>query len=173
MNQMGELTNLPRLARRLGVTAKFLRAEADAGRIPCIRAGTRYLFDAPTVERVLAQRASRFDFDPATHPDPIRLALCIATGRALKKRGIAQDVIRDAVFVLLEADLEAAAADGPSLLVIDPAASFVLLMLVTSDTIAQTLERTGAEPWAGAFTVDIRSGLQAGREHQQQPGGQA
>jgi hypothetical protein len=58
MNASDLLLNLPRLARRLGVPAKFLRTEADAGRIPCIRAGSRFLFDPNAVERALARQAS-------------------------------------------------------------------------------------------------------------------
>ncbi|HUY89265.1 MAG TPA: hypothetical protein VMV10_11065 [Pirellulales bacterium] len=47
------------MARRLGITQTWLRAEADAGRVPCLRAGTRYLFAAAAVEKALAERASR------------------------------------------------------------------------------------------------------------------
>ncbi len=46
------------MARRLRVTTGWLRAEADAGRVPCLRAGTRYLFAPDAVERVLAERAA-------------------------------------------------------------------------------------------------------------------
>lgn len=45
------------MARRLGVTAKWLRNEAEAGRIPHLAAGRRLLFDAETVERLLTERA--------------------------------------------------------------------------------------------------------------------
>lgn len=48
--------NLRELARRLRVPAKWLRAEADAGRIPHLRAGTALLFDPVAVERVLFDR---------------------------------------------------------------------------------------------------------------------
>ena len=47
------------MARRLRVTTAWLRDEADAGRVPCLRAGTRYLFAPEAVERVLAERAAR------------------------------------------------------------------------------------------------------------------
>ena len=56
-------THLPRLlplgpmARRLRVPARWLRAEADAGRVPCLKAENAILFDADEVERVLLQRA--------------------------------------------------------------------------------------------------------------------
>lgn len=52
------LLPLNRMARRLRVTIAWLRAEADAGRIPCLRAESRYLFSPETVERVLAERAA-------------------------------------------------------------------------------------------------------------------
>lgn len=46
------------MARRLRVTTAWLRSEADAGRIPCLRAGRRYLFAPDAVERVLSDRAA-------------------------------------------------------------------------------------------------------------------
>lgn len=46
------------MARRLRVTTAWLRDEANAGRVPCLRAGTRYLFAPEAVERVLAERAA-------------------------------------------------------------------------------------------------------------------
>jgi adenylosuccinate lyase len=45
------------MARRLRVTLAWLRAEADAGCIPALKAGDRYLFDPEAVERVLLRRA--------------------------------------------------------------------------------------------------------------------
>ncbi len=53
---MAEVLSLNRAARRLGVTATWLRAEADAGRVPCLRAGTRYLFDLDALTEALAER---------------------------------------------------------------------------------------------------------------------
>lgn len=50
--------SLPRMARRLGVTSRWLRAEADAGRIPCLRAGSRYLFAPVAVETAVAAMAA-------------------------------------------------------------------------------------------------------------------
>jgi hypothetical protein len=41
------------------VPAAWLRAEADAGRLPHLRAGSAYLFDVDTVERLLLERARR------------------------------------------------------------------------------------------------------------------
>jgi hypothetical protein len=47
------------MARRLRVTSSWLRAEADAGRVPCLRADKRYLFAPLAVEDVLAARAAK------------------------------------------------------------------------------------------------------------------
>ena len=44
-------------ARLLSVPSTWLRAEADAGRLPHLRAGSKYLFDVDTVERLLLERA--------------------------------------------------------------------------------------------------------------------
>jgi hypothetical protein len=52
------LLGLARIARRLGVAQRWLREEANAGRVPCLRAGTRYLFAAAAVEQALADRAA-------------------------------------------------------------------------------------------------------------------
>lgn len=58
------LLHAPALARRIGVPAYWLRREADAGRLPHVRAGTRYLFDAALVERLLLERAASGEPDP-------------------------------------------------------------------------------------------------------------
>ncbi len=55
---MGELLSLHRAARRIGVTSRWLKAEADAERIPCLRADGRYLFDIDAVTRALSRRAA-------------------------------------------------------------------------------------------------------------------
>ena len=55
-----ELHTLRMLARRFkgyGLTVAWLQAEAEAGRIPCFRAGRRLLFDPDAVQRVLLKRA--------------------------------------------------------------------------------------------------------------------
>jgi len=44
------------MARRLRVPATWLRAEADAGRIPHLRAGSALLFDPEVVERIVFDR---------------------------------------------------------------------------------------------------------------------
>lgn len=52
-----QLIPLGPMARMLRVTAKWLRSEAEAGRIPCLRAGKALLFNADTVESLLLARA--------------------------------------------------------------------------------------------------------------------
>jgi len=54
---MTELLLLPRMARRLGVTCEWLRERADAGEVPCLKAGARYLFNPSAVEATLAAKA--------------------------------------------------------------------------------------------------------------------
>ena len=44
-------------ARLLQVPAGWLRAEAEAGRVPHLRAGKSFLFDVALVERLLLERA--------------------------------------------------------------------------------------------------------------------
>ena len=56
---MNELLSLARMARRLGVTQQWLRREAEADRIPCLKAGNRFLFNAAAVEDSLASQAAR------------------------------------------------------------------------------------------------------------------
>jgi excisionase family DNA binding protein len=56
---MTDLLSLPRQARRLGVTQKWLREQADAGRIPCLKAGNRYLFNPTAVQEMLTARAAK------------------------------------------------------------------------------------------------------------------
>jgi hypothetical protein len=51
------LLNAGQMARRLGVKPRWLRAEAEADRLPAVPAGDTYLFDPATVERVLLKRA--------------------------------------------------------------------------------------------------------------------
>ena len=56
---MNEVLSLGRQARRLGVTKKWLQAEAEAGRVPSLKAGGRYLFDPEAVQKVLHDRAGK------------------------------------------------------------------------------------------------------------------
>jgi hypothetical protein len=53
-----ELLPLSQAARWLRVPTRWLRAEAEAGRLPSLDAGGRRLFNLPAVEKVLAKRAS-------------------------------------------------------------------------------------------------------------------
>ena len=53
-----ELLTLPRMARRLGVTQRWLREQADVGRVPHLRADNRYLFAAHAVQAELAKQAA-------------------------------------------------------------------------------------------------------------------
>ncbi len=67
-----ELLPTPAMARRARVPASWLRAEAEAGRIPHLRAGARLLFHPATVEKLLFERArSGFESGQTTdrHPD--------------------------------------------------------------------------------------------------------
>jgi len=50
------ILTLSRMARRLGVTQRWLKAEAEAGTIPCLKAGSRLLFDADVVAETLRAR---------------------------------------------------------------------------------------------------------------------
>ncbi len=53
-----EVVSLPRAARILGVPAKWLREEIEAGRLPGLRAGRQtILVHTPTVAALLAERA--------------------------------------------------------------------------------------------------------------------
>ena len=45
------------MARRLHVTLRWLKDEADAGRLPHIKAGDRYLFNTEAVDLALLERA--------------------------------------------------------------------------------------------------------------------
>lgn len=52
------------MARRLRVPAKWLRAEADSGRIPHLRAGSVLLFDPEAVERIVLERVREVTTPP-------------------------------------------------------------------------------------------------------------
>jgi hypothetical protein len=54
-----ELLTLSRAARRFNLTIRWLRAEAEAGRVPCLQAGARYLFELRALSDCLARRAQR------------------------------------------------------------------------------------------------------------------
>lgn len=50
---------LSEMARQLGVSVKWLRAEADRGALPHVKTDRGMLFDRATVERLLSERAKR------------------------------------------------------------------------------------------------------------------
>jgi len=45
------------MARKLGVQSGWLKSEADAGRLPHLKAGERYLFEPTIVVSILVERA--------------------------------------------------------------------------------------------------------------------
>ena len=45
------------LSRQLGLPAAWIKVEAEAGRIPHLRAGRRLMFNSDAVERILIDRA--------------------------------------------------------------------------------------------------------------------
>jgi hypothetical protein len=47
------------MARLIGVSSDWLRAEAEAGRLPHLPAGKTILFDPDLVEQLLTERARR------------------------------------------------------------------------------------------------------------------
>jgi len=52
------VVGLARMARQLGITQAWLKGEAEAGRVPCLWAGGRFLFSPEAVKAVLARRAA-------------------------------------------------------------------------------------------------------------------
>lgn len=52
------LLSLSRMARRLGVTQRWLKDAADQRIVPALLAGNRYLFAPAAVEAALAELAS-------------------------------------------------------------------------------------------------------------------
>lgn len=52
------LVPLSSMARRLRVTAAWLKSEAEAGRVPALKADRRFLFNPETVELSLLERAT-------------------------------------------------------------------------------------------------------------------
>jgi hypothetical protein len=51
-----KLLSLASMARRLRVTQRWLRGQADAGLVPCLKDDGVYLFDHVAVERALLKR---------------------------------------------------------------------------------------------------------------------
>jgi excisionase family DNA binding protein len=54
-----QLLSLPALARALSLPEGWIKAEADAGRIPHLRVGKRYRFNGAAVVAALAERAAQ------------------------------------------------------------------------------------------------------------------
>jgi hypothetical protein len=54
-----QLCRLSGLSTHLRLPARWLKAEAKAGRIPCLQVGARMLFNIEAVERALAERAAQ------------------------------------------------------------------------------------------------------------------
>lgn len=59
MKNINSIVPIGILARKLKVKSSWLRAEAEAGRLPHVKAGDTILFDPITIERVLLERARR------------------------------------------------------------------------------------------------------------------
>ena len=72
---MSELLPLSRAARRLGVSARWLKSEATAGRVPCLRADSRFLFDEAAVTEALRKRAASSGHADAAPIDADSLAV--------------------------------------------------------------------------------------------------
>jgi excisionase family DNA binding protein len=58
-NTTSQLLSLPALAKALNLPEEWIKAEADAGRIPHLRIGKRYRFNFEAVVRMLAERAAK------------------------------------------------------------------------------------------------------------------
>jgi hypothetical protein len=56
-HQIETFVPLRQTAAHLGVPASWLRAEAEAGRVPHLKTGRQVLFHPPTVEQALLDRA--------------------------------------------------------------------------------------------------------------------
>lgn len=58
-NNDTRLLSLPALAETLKLPERWIKAEAEAGRIPHLKIGKRYRFNREAVVAVLAQRAAQ------------------------------------------------------------------------------------------------------------------
>jgi excisionase family DNA binding protein len=58
-NGTSELLSLPALAEALKLPESWIKAEADAGRIPHLKIGKRYRFNRDAVFGALAKRAAQ------------------------------------------------------------------------------------------------------------------
>lgn len=57
LNQIIKPVTIGFLAQQLKVKRDWLQHEAEAGNIPCLKAGDTYLFDYELVVRIIAERA--------------------------------------------------------------------------------------------------------------------
>jgi len=55
--------------KRFGLSLAWLKAEAEAGRIPCFKAGRKLLFDPEAVEQCLLERARIARVSGVTEPE--------------------------------------------------------------------------------------------------------
>lgn len=60
-NTQPKLVTDSQMARILRVRVSWLRNEAEAGRLPSVNAGNRYLFNRDAVVNALAERAAKGD----------------------------------------------------------------------------------------------------------------
>lgn len=58
-HEADQVFELRRMARAIGVTSKWLKEEAVAGRVPCLKAGTRLLFSRNATMAALVKRADK------------------------------------------------------------------------------------------------------------------
>ena len=59
-----ELETLSQLSRRTGLPAAWLKAEVQAGNLPCLRVGRRFLFSPEAVNAALIERARHMEAAP-------------------------------------------------------------------------------------------------------------
>lgn len=159
-----DLLPLSPMARVLGVPAGWLRSEADAGRLPCVRCGRAYLFSRTAVEAALARQAGHEAATQSCQPGlTAREAVCFAVGRALRRRGLPGDLALRAAAVCWAVDLAWALESGSTLLVIDMKTGWVCPALVSQELLSRNIAETGAEKWGDAITVDIRGALESAK----------
>ncbi len=56
--RFNRLHGLHAMARRLGVPSKWLKEQAEASSIPCLKAGSKYIFCPKAVEQAVRHRAA-------------------------------------------------------------------------------------------------------------------
>ena len=58
---MSELLTLNRMAHKLGVTSTWLKRQAESGKVPCLKADKKYLFNADAVIKILTAEAATLE----------------------------------------------------------------------------------------------------------------